>query len=298
MKKVLLWLLSSCAAFAQTTTYTGTIRDLSNHAVTQGQVTFTLVLPQASTVLGTGLFVPTTIVCSINADGTMSGSPSGACIVTSNTALTPTGTAYKICLQPNFISPGSCFYDYAVTSTKDITTIVPTLSTGLLSYQGPQGPAGATGATGAQGPTGAAGATGAQGPAGATGATGSQGPQGPTGPGPAARTCNSNGCYFTFPDGTIEQWGISAAASGGADTTSVVVTFPTAFTTTTNLSMTVSADNCADTCSGKNPLVVDLVGGTLSATGVTVQFTGVVPTGGGGSSINTTVHAHWHAIGN
>jgi hypothetical protein len=129
---------------AQTTTYTGTIKDLSLNVVTAGQVTFTLAPPTDSTVPGLGRFTPSTINCTINLNGTLSGYVagvvSGACIVTSNTALSPTGTSYKICIQPNFSTPGSCFFDYAITATKDITTIVPTLGTGPINYGGAPGP--------------------------------------------------------------------------------------------------------------------------------------------------------------
>ncbi len=111
------------------------------------------------------------------------------------------------------------------------------------------------------------------------------------------RVCNSNGCYRTYADGTIEQWGVSNAFPTGADTNTVAVTFPTAFTTTTNLSVTGTADNCANTCSGKNPLVLTM-NGAPSTSGVTFSGTGSVPTGGGGDVIVNTVHVHWHAIGN
>jgi hypothetical protein len=55
-----------------------------------------------------------------------------------NTTITPTGTAYRICVQPYFVTPGSCFYDYAY-SSKDITRVVPTLQTGPTNYAGAQG---------------------------------------------------------------------------------------------------------------------------------------------------------------
>lgn len=138
-------LLMTGAAFAQTTqTYTGTIKDLTQQVVTSGQVSFTLTLPNASTIPGVGTFVPTTILCNINTDGTLSGYvagvASGACIVTANISLSPTGTSYRICEQPYYSTPGSCFYDYALGGTKDISSIVPTLPTGPINYGGVQGP--------------------------------------------------------------------------------------------------------------------------------------------------------------
>jgi hypothetical protein len=155
MRKIFLMVLMTGAGLAQTTTYTGTIKDLSSAPVTSGQVAFTLSPSTDSTIPGTGRFTPSTITCNINNDGTLSGYVggvvSGACIVTQNTALTPTGTSYRICIQPAYATPGSCFYDYATTSSKDISTIVPTPSTGPINYGGIPGPAGPVGP---QGPTG------------------------------------------------------------------------------------------------------------------------------------------------
>lgn len=141
IRKLLILCALSSPILAQTTTiYTGTIKDLSGNAVTSGKVTFTLAPSTDSTIPGIGRFVPTTIACTINADGTLSAQPSGACTVASNTSISPTGTAYKICIQPYFAQPGSCFFDYAVVSTKDISTAAPTLSTGPLNYGGLPGP--------------------------------------------------------------------------------------------------------------------------------------------------------------
>ena len=147
--------LAAGALTAQTTTYTGIIKDLSLNPVTSGQVTFTLAPATSATIAGTGALVPSTIDCNINSDGSLSGYVSGvvsgACIVASNTAINPTGTSYRICIQPQFSTPGSCFYDYATTTSKDISTVAPTLSTGPINYggvPGPQGPAGTPGSPG------------------------------------------------------------------------------------------------------------------------------------------------------
>jgi hypothetical protein len=107
-------------------------------------VTFTLTPPTDSTLPGIGRFTPAVVTCNINSDGTMSGFVagvvSGACFVTRNTALSPSGTAYRICIQPQYQTPRSCWYDYATTATKDISTPAPTLSTGPLNYNGVPGP--------------------------------------------------------------------------------------------------------------------------------------------------------------
>jgi hypothetical protein len=140
MREYLLMFLMTAGAMAQTTTYTGVIKDLAGNVVTSGQVTYTLTPPTDSTIPGIGRFTPVSISCNINTDGTLSGIPSGACKVASNTTLSPTGTAYRICIQAYFATPGSCFYDYAITASKDITTVVPTLATGPINYGGVPGP--------------------------------------------------------------------------------------------------------------------------------------------------------------
>jgi predicted GH43/DUF377 family glycosyl hydrolase len=160
MKKLLILaaLLGASVLSAQTTTYTGTVRDLTGAAVTSGKILFTLNAPSGGNIPGTGAFVATTVSCTINASGAPKSSADGtsACTITNNTALTPTGTSYQICIQPYFATPGSCYVTYATGGTVDISTLVPTPATmpsyGLL--QGPAGPAGPTGPTGPTGPQG------------------------------------------------------------------------------------------------------------------------------------------------
>lgn len=116
---------------------------------------------------------------------------------------------------------------------------------------------------------------------------------------PTPRTCNANGCYRIDSDGTIEEWGVSAAVSTASVQQSVFVTFPLALASTTNASLQAWSDNCADTCaagSPKNPIAFSGTG-DFSTSGATMMFTGVVPVGGGGaSSLAGTIHAHWHLI--
>lgn len=120
----------------------------------------------------------------------------------------------------------------------------------------------------------------------------------PCGGAATPRTCNSNGCYRIEADGTIQQWGISTTVTTGADTASVMVNFPTSFTTTTNLSFVAWADNCADSsCTTKTPVAITGNGGPSTSL-VVVYVSGVVPTGGGGSVINNAIHIHWQALGN
>jgi hypothetical protein len=84
----------------------------------------------------------------------------------------------------------------------------------------------------------------------------------------------------------------------GADTASVTVTFPTAFTTTSNLSFVGWADNCADSaCTTKTPVAITGNGAGPTTNSIVVYASGVVPTGGGGAVLNNTIHIHWQAKG-
>lgn len=106
------------------------------------------------------------------------------------------------------------------------------------------------------------------------------------------------GCYRIEADGTITEWGVGAAFATGSDQQAVTITFPLAFANTNNLEFDALPDNCVDACSGSTPKSPTTMTptGPASTTGITLVLTGVVPTGGGGSTINNTVHAHWHAM--
>jgi len=104
-----------------------------------------------------------------------------------------------------------------------------------------------------------------------------------------SRVCNSNGCYRIDPDGTIEEWGITAVIpSSGLG--SVPVTFPYPFssgavsasqvsvTTTFNFRCTTGSD------SGCGGFVFN-----LATTGFT--FLTDIDLGAG------TIRAYWHAVG-
>lgn len=133
MRKILLLvLLSAAPIFAQSTTYTGTIKDLTGAAVTSGRITWTLKPPGVSNASGIGSFVSTTVSCLINGTGNPVSSTDGVspCVITNNTLLSPTGTYYNVCIQPyNNVSPGSCLNTFALGGTVDITTLVPTPAT-------------------------------------------------------------------------------------------------------------------------------------------------------------------------
>lgn len=121
-----------CCIFASaqtTTTFTGTIKDLTNTAATSGQVTFTLQPGSDTTIAGSARFTPQTVNCGINGSGALLNQAlSGACVVTNNTALTPAGTSYLVQICPSFACT-SKFVTYALGGSVDITQSVPTPGT-------------------------------------------------------------------------------------------------------------------------------------------------------------------------
>lgn len=127
------------------TTLTGTIRDTTGAVVTSGRIAFTTTLSgtQDATIPGVARFVPTTTYCSISGAGSpVSSSGSGPCTVVSNTALSPAGTSYTVCIQPYNVSPGGCFNFFALTQTVDISTVAPTPGKLPTNFTGVQGPIG------------------------------------------------------------------------------------------------------------------------------------------------------------
>ncbi len=124
-------LLFGCSAFSQTTTISGTIKDLTNTAVSSGKVVFTLKPSVDTTISGNARFTPgAPITCYIQPNGTLlNAAQSAACIVTSNTSLTPAGTSYRVDICP-YMACASSFNFYAINSSYDISTIVPTPTTG------------------------------------------------------------------------------------------------------------------------------------------------------------------------
>lgn len=133
-KRFLALCVLMCAApiFAQTTTtYTGTIKDLTGAVVTSGRITWSLNAPSGGVIPGTGSFTATTVSCLINSSGSPVSSVDGVspCTIVNNSSLTPTGTSYTLCRQPYNVTPGSCFVTYANGGSVDISTLVPTPAT-------------------------------------------------------------------------------------------------------------------------------------------------------------------------
>ena len=221
-----------------TTTYVGTVRDLTGAIVTSGRITWQSNAPAGMAIPGTGSFVSTTVSCQINATGNPVASSDGTspCLITNNTALTPSGTSYTMCTQPYNVSPGSCIVTYATGGTIDISTIVPTPTTGPFNFSGTPGPPNSLAiGTVTKIPAGGSptaditgivpaqtlnlglvtGDTGAQGSTGSTGPTGPIGPLGPTGP----------------PGGSLSYPGCTSDGSNGFKCTGAV-TAPTKISAT------------------------------------------------------------------
>lgn len=109
--------------------------------------------------------------------------------------------------------------------------------------------------------------------------------------GATPRTCNANGCYKIDADGTITQWGVTGAGCGGSAACNSTWTFPIAFTTTSNLSVTVSAGG-----GGANNFIAG-TNGSPTTTGFTIQYLAAAAVGGAGSNLPGTQTASWIAIG-
>jgi hypothetical protein len=131
MKRLLLilGLLVGISQAQTTTTITGTIKDLSQALVTSGKVTFTLQPSRDTTISGLARFSPAQVVCLINASGLIKAQDgTSVCTLTMNTALNPPGTYYRVDVWP-FNVKTSSFTFYAVLSTYDWSTVVPTPAT-------------------------------------------------------------------------------------------------------------------------------------------------------------------------
>jgi hypothetical protein len=115
-------------------------------------------------------------------------------------------------------------------------------------------------------------------------------------PGGTPRTCNSNGCYSIDGDGTIRASGQSTTASGGT-AAFVTITFPTTFTSATNLQVVLSP--VGEPAGDGNPHPLDCHLTTApSVTGATAVIGIGVQPGGSGYDHLTGQFCSWHAIGN
>lgn len=106
---------------------------------------------------------------------------------------------------------------------------------------------------------------------------------------PGNRVCNANGCYVLYSDGTLVEWGTNVGCGSGG-LCSVAITFPTAFTTTTELSVTVGCNyategNCVSSYK------------TVTTSGFSQNFQPVVNVGGAGSNFDGSETGSWMAVG-
>jgi hypothetical protein len=114
-----------------------------------------------------------------------------------------------------------------------------------------------------------------------------------------SRTCNANGCYILWPDGTIDAWGVSSAVGSNTTATNLTITFPVPFTTTSNLIVTVSAVSDAAGDGNPHPADCHIQRGLLTTTGVTSII--AIPTQVTGSGYDHLIagdYCAWHAKGN
>lgn len=105
-----------------------------------------------------------------------------------------------------------------------------------------------------------------------------------------ATTCISSGCWYEKPDGTLVEWGTVAGcttSSGGP--CPITVTFPHAFTSTTNLVPIASCLNGLTNCLAASASIL--------TTGFTAQLTAVVRVSGSGANLDGTESVLWTAIG-
>jgi hypothetical protein len=115
---------------------------------------------------------------------------------------------------------------------------------------------------------------------------------------PIARTCNANGCYRIESDGTIEAWGHSAATGATGSAYTLAVTFPTAFTTTTNLELVATAHSDATGDGNPHPATCHVVGASVSTSGASVIISLPTQIGGSGyANLAASDYCTWHALG-
>lgn len=119
-----------------------------------------------------------------------------------------------------------------------------------------------------------------------------------TGCSASGRTCNANGCYIQYADGTIEAWGNSALTTGGGSAQRLTITFPVSFTSTSNLSVVVSPTGEPAGDGNPHPQSCHISSGptTVGATATIALATQV--SGSGYANIVAGQTCSWHAFGN
>ncbi len=106
----------------------------------------------------------------------------------------------------------------------------------------------------------------------------------------ATRVCNTYGCYREESDGTLEEWGSNIPACVyGSGACTETVTFPHAFTTPTNLSVTTGCSNFGNCLTSLYTPVT--TPGFVMAVGPMTYV------GGSGNNFNGNETVQWYAVG-
>lgn len=111
-----------------------------------------------------------------------------------------------------------------------------------------------------------------------------------------SRVCNANGCYIQYGDGTIEAWGITTSPPSSGSIASVIAVFPISFTTTSNLSITLTPVGNAAGDGNPHPVACQISSQSTSSLNAYIS----IPVQAGGSGYNNLLSSQycaWHAIG-
>jgi hypothetical protein len=104
---------------------------------------------------------------------------------------------------------------------------------------------------------------------------------------------NANGSYFTWSDGLIEQWGLSAGIPTGSNKEQVSVVFPIPFTAVPNVTISPNTFPAGVTGDSMTCYPVD-----ITTTGFSACLTAAVNVGGSGApNLNNPVQVNFRAIG-
>lgn len=117
--------LGTAVAGAQTTTFTGTLKDLSGATVTSGKFIFTPQAGDALALSGVQHYIGTPITCKVTVAGIKANDGVSACTVPQNTALQPAGTYYQVDECP-YNACTARYSIYATTTTMDLSNMVST----------------------------------------------------------------------------------------------------------------------------------------------------------------------------
>jgi hypothetical protein len=110
-------------------------------------------------------------------------------------------------------------------------------------------------------------------------------------------TCNANGCYSIDGAGYITAWGKSTNGTGSGSANTLTITFPVAFTTTTNLQVVVSPTGSPGGDGNPHPLDCHIESQSTTAAQVILAIPSQIGGSGYSSPILTSQYCSWHAFG-